>query len=119
MAKNIITGLIKELKDLIMQKLLDYIISTLTPMILEIQKFIASEQIAAYMAVIRLLMAWFNKGVITLGRLNAILSSILSKFKDGNYEGEDYEVPSILDTVNYADIYKTDVSEEAPIINNC
>lgn len=119
MAKNIITGLIKELKDLIMQKLLDYIISTLTPMILEIQKFIASEQIAAYMAVIRLLMAWFNKGVITLGRLNAILSSILSKFKDGNYEGEDYETPSILDTVNYADIYKTDVREEAPIINNC
>jgi len=119
MAKNIITGLIKELKDLIMQKLLDYIMSVLSQIILEIQKFIASEQIAAYMAVIRLLMAWFNKGVITLSRLNAILSSILSKFKDGNYDDENFEIPSILDNVNYADIYKTDVNIDTPIINNC
>lgn len=121
MAKNIITSLIKELRDLIMQKILDYIVEFLTPIILEIQAFIASEQVAAYMAIIRLLLAWFNAGIITLSRLNAILSAILSKFKRGNYDedGEDYDIPSILDNINYADILKSDIKEAEPIINNC
>ena len=120
MAKNVVTGLIKEVRDLIMQKLLDYIVKFLTPMVLQIQALIASEQFAAYMAIIKLLLAWFNKGVITLSRLNAILSSILSKFKNGNYddEGENYDLASILDDVNYADIYETTVEKE-PIINDC
>ena len=121
MAKNIITSLIKELRDLIMQKILDYIIEFLTPMILELQAFIASEQFAAYLAIIKLLLGWFNKGLITATRLNAVLNSILSKFKSGNYdeEGMDYEIPSIIDDINYADIYKSDLPQSEPIINNC
>ena len=119
MAKNIITSLIKELRDLIMQKMLDYIIEFLTPMILELQAFIASEQFAAYLAIIKLLLGWFNKGLITATRLNAILSSILSKFKSGNYDDENYEIPSIIDDINYADIYASDLPQSEPIINNC
>jgi hypothetical protein len=122
MAKNIVTGLIKEVRDLIMQKILDYIVEFLTPMVLEIQSFITSEQFAAYMAIIKLLLNWYNKGVITLSRLNAILASILSKFKRNGYgdDGESYEVASILDDVNYADIFKNDINQEKePIINNC
>ena len=121
MAKNIITSLIKELRDLIMQKILDYIIEFLTPMILELQAFIASEQFAAYLAIIKLLLGWFNKGLITATRLNAVLNSILSKFKSGNYneEGMDYEIPSIIDDINYADIYASDLPQSEPIINNC
>ena len=119
LAKNLITSLIKELRDLIMQKILDYIIEFLTPMILELQAFIASEQFAAYLAIIKLLLGWFNKGLITATRLNAILSSILSKFKSGNYDDENYEIPSILDDINYADIYASDLPQSEPIINNC
>jgi hypothetical protein len=119
LAKNLITSLIKELRDLIMQKILDYIIEFLTPMILELQAFIASEQFAAYLAIIKLLLGWFNKGLITATRLNAILSSILSKFKSGNYDDENYEIPSILDDINYADIYESDLPQSEPIINNC
>ena len=119
LAKNLITSLIKELRDLIMQKILDYIIEFLTPMILELQAFIASEQFAAYLAIIKLLLGWFNKGLITATRLNAILSSILSKFKSGNYDDENYEIPSIIDDINYADIYASDLPQSEPIINNC
>lgn len=119
LAKNLITSLIKELRDLIMQKILDYIIEFLTPMILELQAFIASEQFAAYLAIIKLLLGWFNKGLITATRLNAILSSILSKFKSSNYEDENYEIPSIIDDINYADIYASDLPQSEPIINNC
>ena len=121
MAKNIITSLIKELRDLILQKILDFIIKFLTPIIKEIQEFIISEQFAAYMAIIRLLLSWYNKGVMTANRLNAVLNSMLSKFKNDNYgsNGEDYDIPTILDNVNYADIYETEKSEKEPIINNC
>ena len=122
MAKNVVTGLIKEVRDLIMQKILDYIVEFLTPIVLEIQSFITSEQFAAYMAIIKLLLNWYNKGVITLSRLNAILASILSKFKRNGYsdDGESYEVASILDDVNYADIFKNEINQEKePIINNC
>lgn len=120
MAKNIVTGLIKEVRDLIMQKILDYIIEFLTPMVLKIQEFIASERVAAYMAIIRLLLGWHNMGTEVVTRLNAVLSSILSKVKGDNYDGESYEIPSILDDVNYADIFEYDTNtEKAPIINNC
>ena len=78
LAKNLITSLIKELRDLIMQKILDYIIEFLTPMILELQAFIASEQFAAYLAIIKLLLGWFNKGLITATRLNAFLMTLIT-----------------------------------------
>lgn len=117
--KNVVTSLIKEVRDLIMQKILDYIIEFLTPLVLKMQAFIASEQFAAYMAVLRLLLSWFNAGAITLTRLNSVLSSIMSKFKSGNYEGENYEISGVLDNVNYADIFGDDFKDIAPIINNC
>ena len=117
--KNVVTSLIKEVRDLIMQKLLSYIVEFLTPMVLEIQAFIASEQFAAYMAVLRLLLSWYNVGAISLARLNSVLSSIMSKFKNGNYDGANYELSGILDDVNYADIYGDKIKDTAPIINNC
>ena len=119
LSKNIITGLIKEIRDLIMKKMLDYIIEFLKPMILEIQAFVISEQFSAYMAIIRLLLGWFNKGLITATRLSSILSSMMSKFKTDNYGDGNYEIPSIIDDINYADIYLNDIKEQEPLINNC
>ena len=43
---------------------------------------------------------------------------MMSKFKNGNYDGDNYEIPTVLDDVNYADIYTTK-SEKTPIINDC
>lgn len=119
LSKNIITGLIKEIRDLIMKKMLDYIIEFLKPMILEIQAFVISEQFSAYMAIIRLLLGWFNKGLITATRLSSVLSSMMSKFKTDNYGDGNYEIPSIIDDINYADIYLNDIKEQEPLINNC
>ena len=114
-----IGALIKEIRDLIMKKMLDYIIEFLKPMILEIQAFVISEQFSAYMAIIRLLLGWFNKGLITATRLSSILSSMMSKFKTDNYGDGNYEIPSIIDDINYADIYLNDIKEQEPLINNC
>lgn len=122
--KNVIKSLVKEVRDLIMKKILDYIIQMLTPLALQIQAKVLSEQFAAYMAIIRLLLSWYNKGVETVSRLSSILSSILSRFnRNGSGEdGEDFsdiDLASIMDTVDYADIYPSDEKDKEPIINDC
>ena len=121
--KNVIKSLVREVRDLIMQKILDYIIKTLTPLALQIQAKVLSEQFAAYMAIIRLLLSWYNKGAEVAGRASAVLSSILDSFNrfglGSSEDGIDIDLASIIDDVNYADIYPNDVKDKEPIINNC
>ena len=120
--KNIVKSLVKEIRDLIMKKLLDYILKYLTPLALELQAKIQSEQFAAYMAIIKLLLAWFNKGVEVVSRLSSILSSILSKFRyrsGSDMDMTEIDLPSVLDNFTYADIYPSDAKDKEPLKNNC
>jgi hypothetical protein len=125
--KNLVKSLVREVRDLIIKKLLDYILEYLTPLALQLQAKVLSEQFAAYMAIIRLLLSWFGKGVETAGRLNSVISSLISKFKDSDLLGSAYgygditeiDLPSILDDVNYADIYPSDIKDNEPVNNNC
>lgn len=119
--KSVIKSLIREVRDLIIKKLLDYILEYLTPLALQIQAKVMSEQFAAYMSIIRLLLSWFNKGVETVGRLSSILSSIASRFgNDYDFSNmTDTDLVTILDDVFYADIYSTDIKDKEPINNNC
>ena len=116
--KNVVKSLVREVRDLIMQKLLDYIIQELTPLALQIQERVLSEQFAAYMAIIKLLLRWFNKGVQTVSRLNSIINSIASRY-NSNAESSDIDLASIINKITYADIYPDDVKDKEPIINNC
>ena len=89
---------------------------------MQLQAKILSEQFAAYMAVIRMLLSFYNNSAESISRLNSALSSIANKFRD--YHGEygditEIDLPSILDNVDYADIYPTDKKDKEPIINNC
>ena len=118
MMNNVVKSLVREVRDLIMQKLLDYIIEYLTPLALQLQAKITSEQFAAYMAVIKLLTAYFNKGVEVVTRASSILSAILSRFKKKHNKDTEIDLPSILDDINYADIYPTEKDNE-PKLNNC
>lgn len=120
MLKNVVKSLVREVRDLIIKKLLDYIIKYLTPLALQLQAKILSEQFAAYMAIIRLLLSWFNKGVEVTSRLNSVLSSMLSKFKKKGYgDLTEIDLPSILDDFTYADIYPIDTKDKEPVNNNC
>jgi hypothetical protein len=71
------------------------------------------------------LLSWYNKGVETVGRLNSILSSMISKIKNEYGSNAEYgditeiDLPSILDDVNYADIYPSDLKDKEPVNNNC
>ena len=126
--KGVIKSMISEIKDMIMQKIMDYILEQLMPLALKLLSAIISEQTAAYLAVLRLYLAWFNKGVSTANRLSAVLSALFSKFKRGGYningitnaDGSlNIDLPTVLDDVNYADIYTTELSEMTPIIKDC
>ena len=117
--KNIITALVRELRDLILQKILSYIISFLTPIAVELQAAIQSEQWQAYMAVMELLMAWVGKGVSVVNRLSAIYDMLNSRLKSGDYADDNFEIPTVLDDILYADIYDTKNKDKAPLINNC
>lgn len=117
--KNIITALIRELRDLILHKILSYILSFLTPMAVELQTAVQAEQLESYQAIMRLLMAWASKGLSVAGRLNSLYDMLNSRFKNGDYGNDNYEIPTVLDDIFYADIYDTGKKDKAPIINNC
>ena len=120
--KNIVKSLVKEIRDLIMKKLLDYILNYLSPLALELKAKIQREQFAAYMAIMRLLLAWFNKGVEVVMRLSSILSALFSrnKYRTGsNMDNTEIDLPTILDNFTYADIYPNDIKDKQPINNNC
>jgi len=123
--KNVVKSLVREVRDLIIKKLLDYIIQYLTPLALQLQAKILSEQFAAYMAIIKLLLSWFNKGVEVVTRVSSILSSVLSKFKKRLGSNSEYgditeiDLPSVLDDFTYADIYPSDVKDKEPVNNDC
>ena len=120
--KNVVKALVKEVRDLIMKKLLDYILEYLTPLALQLQGKILSEQFAAYMAIIKLLLGYYNKGVATIGSLSSILSSLADRFNTINSKdiaNGNVDLATILDDVTYADIYPTDRKDNEPILNRC
>lgn len=123
--KNVITAVVREVRDLIVKKLVDYILEYLTPIALQIHEKILSEQFADYMAIIKLLLSSFNKGVETVSRVSSVISSMNSIIKDrlgdvGKYgDITEIDLPSILDNVNYADIYPSENKDKEPTLNNC
>lgn len=119
MMKSVITAVIREIRDIILQKLLDMVLELLTPVILELQSLMLSEQFAAYIAIIKLLLSWFNKGVEVISRLSSILSALLSKFKANVEGGSEIDLPSVLDDVTYADIFPSDEKDAEPYNSNC
>jgi hypothetical protein len=117
--KNVITALVRELRDLILQKILSYILEFLTQMQAELMALVQSEQMQAYMAIMKLLMAYVGKGIQVAGRLSAVYDMLNSRLKDWDYGDDNFEIPTVLDNVFYADIYDMGKKDKAPLINNC
>lgn len=117
--KSVVTSVIREVRDIILQKLLDMVLELLTPVVLELQTLMLSEQFAAYIAIIKLLLSWFNKGVEVISRLSSILSALLSKFKASVEGGSEIDLPSVLDDITYADIFPSDEKDAEPYNTSC
>ena len=117
-AQGLIIGIIKELRDLIVKKLLDYVLDYLSPMALEVGAKLEVEQYQNYIDLIKSLLALFKGISRTISRINSILSSMSSAFNNAN---GNYDLPTVLDNVNYADIIESAIennNNDTPI-NNC
>ena len=119
---TLIKPILLEIKDMIVQEILDFIISKLTELITALYAEIAKEKLSAYLALLKLLLGWFAKGVQYVNGGMALASFFKKYFKEkfGSNGDGDIELPSILDDVTYADIYADEINTgETPIFSNC
>ena len=118
---NVIKGLIKEIRDLYMQKLLDYILKYLTPMAAEMKAEQSKEQLDNYKDIINLLTMWYKYSKATVNNLSGILKALFKRLKKHKKYNEktEFDLPTVLDEITYADIFDTDDAIDAPIINDC
>ena len=69
------------------------------------------------------LLAVLRKGKEYSNRLNSVLQALLSKYGEKNKgKGTDYDLPTVLDNVDYADIIGSSTTEnntDKPVSNNC
>lgn len=119
--KGLIIAIVKEIRDLVLQKLMDWVMDQLAPILAEIQAEVVKEQFSTYRLILADLLNLLQTGKEYTNRLNSVLQALLSKFGDkNNGKGRDYDLPTVLDNVNYADIISTgSTSNDTPVTENC
>ena len=121
--KGLVVGIVKELRDLILKKLLDYILDYLGPLAAQLSFKIEKEKFSVYQDILSELLAVLRKGKEYSNRLNSVLQALLSKYGEMNKgNGTDYDLPTVLDNVDYADIIgspTTEYNTDKPASNNC
>ena len=118
--RGVITAVVKELRDLIMKKILDYILDYLGPLAAELLAKYTLEQYTVYQNILKDLLNLFRTGKMVYNQVSSELSSFFAQFKN-NSAGSNYDLPTVLDNVDYADIIKTNNNDtEKPASNsNC
>lgn len=121
--KGLIIGVVKELRDLILKKLLDYVLEYLGPLAAELNVKVAKETFAVYQNILSQLLFMLRRGKEHSDRLNSVLQALLSKYGENNGgRGNDYDLPTVLDNVDYADILGSPTTKDntdKPVNNNC
>ena len=121
--KGLVVGIVKELRDLILKKLLDYILDYLGPLSAQLSFRVAKEKTSVYQDILSELLAVLRKDEEYSNRLNSVLQPSLSKHREKNKgKGTDYDLPTVLDNVDYADIIgspTTEYNTDKPVSNNC
>ena len=106
-----------------MKKLLDYILDYLGPLSAQLSFRIAKEKNSVYQDILSELLAVLRKDEEYSNRLNSVLQPLLSKHREKNKgKGTDYDLPTVLDNVDYADIIgspTTEYNTDKPVSNNC
>lgn len=120
--KGIIGAVVSEIKDMIIQKLLDYVMSFIKEIVEKITAKYLKEQYDAYLAILTKLLGLFRKALTTLDSINAMLSSRFGSL-GGHYNSEDYEnidldLPTVRQYTSYFD-YTPKSKIEEPDIPNC
>ena len=123
---NIISAVIKEMLDLIAQKILDEIITYIQSLMSEIAKKIGLELAQSYLRVLMSLINLFKKGISTFEACNDIISSklgengLLSFNKNmGDMANEELTRMGFSYTEITTESSSNDQDSNTPLINNC
>ena len=121
--KGLVVAIVKELRDMIIQKLMDYLLDYLGPLAKELLVREAKEKYAVYTDILNQLLGYLK---VAKGAYNTVLGVInelknkYSLLSDKKYTN--YDLPTVLDNVDYADIMKNNSDTDntnSPITNNC
>lgn len=119
MVRGLVIGIIKELLELIEKRLLDFVIEFVTPLAIEEKLRLVKEQYQVYITILTQLLRLFKKGKTVSSDINRVLKGLISKYGKGS-DWSNYDVPTVLDTVDYADIETTNEdNSDSPSTNNC
>ena len=123
---NIVSAVIKEMLDIIAQKLLDEIISYISTLISDLARKIGREQMQSYLRVLMSLISLFKKGLSTLGTVNDMISSRLGEYGStslnknmGTMANEELTRMGFNYTEITTESMSNDENANKPLINNC
>jgi hypothetical protein len=108
--KGVVVGLVREVRDLVLQKLLDYLLSLLMPIVAELAAKIELEQYQSYMALLRSLLSLISDTASIGMEITSTIKTILNKYGAHNSKRSDIDLPTVLDNVTYADITPEDAA---------
>jgi len=121
--KGVVVAIAREIVEMIIRKLTELILDYIRQIVLELSKKIVMEQLQAFMDVYRLLLqlySSFNCAKNLFGAYAPIVGSIFKKLRK-LIKNTNTDLPTVLDNVNYADIFDTDLygDEDKPLNTNC
>lgn len=121
--KGVVVGIVKEIRDLIIKKILDYVLDSVGKLAVELKVEVEKEQISVYQNILSQLLALLNVGKSYYTQLNSVLEGLKSKFSGSEYynngNGYDYDLPTIIDNVGYADIITNNNTDKPVSTDNC
>lgn len=120
--KGVVVAMVKEIVELIIKKLLDYLLDYLGPLAVQLEALQLKEQYDVYFTIYKQLLEEYKTATQYAKLISDTAMSIWNKyFKHSSSNGSDYDLPTVLDNVNYADIVKTtNNNNDTPVLyNNC
>ena len=114
--RNVVTNVTTMLTEMIISEFVKYITKELTDLVNKRALHILSEQYSVYMIILRDLLRLFNeaKGTYYAGKqLKSILKQLIGN-KNANYD-----LPTILDNVDYAEIFSETNNSNDGLLDNC
>lgn len=119
--KEIVNGVVNEIKEAIIQKLLDYVLSYIKNITMQLYNEYVREQYEVYLIILRKLISLFKKGISTMGSIGDMLSEKFgeygSKYSEENYSDFNIDIPTALFNTSYFEYIEPSKIEEPEDLN--
>lgn len=108
MIKSIIKSVINQIKDLIIQKLTEFVLEKIALTAVEFNTKVVKDQYVVYTSILKNLKNMLSLAKTRITKYGDVLSKLKAKYKDllsSTSASDNYDLPTIIDDITYADIY--------------